>query len=470
MRIFSYLEDKEWVLESATDKFMLSVAAFGAELEREKARQRTYDAMQRKASRGHVAGGKLYGYRNAAVVTAGIDGPRRDHVRREIVPEEAAVIRRIFEMAAAGKGLLRIAKTLNAEGIRSPERQRRKDRTLRRAGWAPSAVREMLHRDLYRGLIVWGKTRRIDRGGTKATQNRPESEWTRLEAPELRIVPEDLWCAAHERLQRTRVAYLRYAGGRAFGRPETGVDSPYLLTGLSVCGVCGGSLFVRKRPDGRNHARAPYAYYACTTHHLRGPRICANGLGMTMSAADAAVLDVLEADILDPRVITLAIETTVHGYSSRPSDIADQRADLEPRLRRLEAEIANLTDAVRLGGNLATLVAALQDAEQRRADLRARSEHLDGLARALPRLDPRVLAEHLEKLLLNWQGLLRAEPAKARQMLRKLLNGRLIFDPHNSPEAPYYQFKGEASYGRLLAGVVVQKGWWPRARAKATTP
>ncbi len=40
VRVFFYLEDRERVLESPTDKVMLSVTAFADELEREKARQR----------------------------------------------------------------------------------------------------------------------------------------------------------------------------------------------------------------------------------------------------------------------------------------------------------------------------------------------------------------------------------------------------------------------------------------------
>src|SRR5882724_7402463 len=45
VEMWAYLDDKRWALDTATDKFMLSVANFTAELEREKASQRTYDAM-----------------------------------------------------------------------------------------------------------------------------------------------------------------------------------------------------------------------------------------------------------------------------------------------------------------------------------------------------------------------------------------------------------------------------------------
>jgi site-specific DNA recombinase len=62
VRVFFYLEDRERTLDSPTDKIMLSLTAFADELEREKARQRTYDAMQRKARAGHVTGGRVFGY------------------------------------------------------------------------------------------------------------------------------------------------------------------------------------------------------------------------------------------------------------------------------------------------------------------------------------------------------------------------------------------------------------------------
>ena len=55
--MFFYLENRERTLESPTDKIMLSLTTFADELELEKARQRTYDAILRKAKAGHVTGG-----------------------------------------------------------------------------------------------------------------------------------------------------------------------------------------------------------------------------------------------------------------------------------------------------------------------------------------------------------------------------------------------------------------------------
>src|SRR5258705_11251724 len=96
VRVFFYLEDRERTLDNAPDKVMLSLANFASELEREKARQRTADAMLRKARAGHVAGGTVFGYVNERVA---------DHVERRVHEDQAAVVRRIFTLAAAGSGL-----------------------------------------------------------------------------------------------------------------------------------------------------------------------------------------------------------------------------------------------------------------------------------------------------------------------------------------------------------------------------
>jgi hypothetical protein len=112
----------------------MSVAAFADEQERERARQRTYDALERKARALHVTGGRVYGYDNVEVRAP--DG-RRLHVVRQVNPEQAAVVRRIFALCAEGQGFTRIAKAFNEDLVAPPRRA---------SGWAPTAVREILLR------------------------------------------------------------------------------------------------------------------------------------------------------------------------------------------------------------------------------------------------------------------------------------------------------------------------------------
>src|SRR5262249_38977752 len=110
VRVFYYLEDRERRLDSPIEKAMLSLPAMSDEMEREKARQRAYDTALRKAKAGHVTGNVCFGYANVEIL-----GPTggHSHVERRIVDTEAAVVRRIFELSAAGLGLKAITKQLN---------------------------------------------------------------------------------------------------------------------------------------------------------------------------------------------------------------------------------------------------------------------------------------------------------------------------------------------------------------------
>src|SRR5262249_29030650 len=144
------------VFDSPIDKMVMSVLGFAEELERDKARTRTRDALQRKAERGYVAGGRCFGYDN--VVVADAEG-RRSHVARHVNEAEAAIVRRIFELAAEGFGLKKIAHQLNDEGALAPTPRR----TGSPRGWAPSSIREVIHRELYHGVIVWGRRQKRDK-------------------------------------------------------------------------------------------------------------------------------------------------------------------------------------------------------------------------------------------------------------------------------------------------------------------
>ena len=166
------------------------------------------------------------------------------------------MVRRIFELCAKGYGKVAIAKRLNAEAAPAPRAQQGRPNAL-----APSSVRAVLYRELYRGEVVWNRTKKRDTWGVKRQQPRPESEWLRVPAPELRIVDEELWDAAHARLAATRQTYLRTQGGRLWGRPPSGLASKYLLTGLARCGMCGGGLEVRSRKHGRRRE----FFYSCSS-------------------------------------------------------------------------------------------------------------------------------------------------------------------------------------------------------------
>src|SRR5262249_25498542 len=226
VRVFDYLEDRERVLDSPTDKLLLSVTTYAAEMERHQARQRTRDALLSRARKGFVTGGTASGYDNVTVVG---ERGQRQHVERRINPIEAATVRRIVDMLAEGLGFKRIAKTLNAERVSAP----RPRRPGRPRAWTGSSLRWIAFNPLYTGRIVWGRTKKRDAWGQKRQSRRLPSEWLELQPREdLRIVSDAAWGAAHERLAAKRAVYS--TPRRFGGRPPGGGETPPLLTRVAA--------------------------------------------------------------------------------------------------------------------------------------------------------------------------------------------------------------------------------------------
>ena len=420
---------------------MLSLTNFAAEVERERARQRTYDALLRKARAGQVTGGRVYGYDNVDVwaSTPGPDGrPVRLHVVRRVNPEQAAVVRRIFELCAAGLGVTRIAKLLNAERIPPPRKAR---------GWAPTAIREMLHRPLYRGELVWSRSQKVDRGGTKKRRERPEAAWLRLDAPELRIVPETLWRDAHARLEQTRRAI---GGGHRRVTPHPcrmDLDSPYLLAGLGRCMGCGGALIAMTRAHGNGRKR----FYGCANNHKRGQAVCANSLQIRQDLLDQAVLQAL-ADVLDERVVEAAIDRALERLRAGQETDLDRRTVIERELSLIEAREQRLVEGIARGDRMDPLLAQLKAEESRKSSLTHELAALVDQGR-LASLESRRLRQEPTRRVADVRELLARHEPGARRLLQTLLVDRLGFTPFEENGKRGYRFEGEATYGGLLAGL-----------------
>ena len=104
--------------------------------------QQVVRGMREAASRGFwVAPQAPYGYRKVHVQ----DGVKKRPIL-ELDPPADAVIRRVFQMMLRSGSVLDITKTLNDEGIPSPDGKR----------WAKTTIHRMLCNEAYTGTVVWG--------------------------------------------------------------------------------------------------------------------------------------------------------------------------------------------------------------------------------------------------------------------------------------------------------------------------
>ncbi len=334
---------------------------------------------------------------------------------------------------AEGQGFTRIAKALNEDGVTPPRRA---------SGWAPTAVREILLRPLYRGEVVWNRQRKRDRWGVKRYLARPEAEWLRIGAPELRIVAEDLWQAALGRLERTREVYFGTGSRAPLDR-----GAGYLLSGIAKCAECGGSLVAFTRDLKRAGRRA---LYGCMYHHKRGAKVCRNRTLIRQEKLDQVVLDAI-AEALDERILKRAVEKAAAQVARRRVAVPDRRAQLERELVEVEARLQRGLDALLAGiGAADELRARLKLEKDRKAALVAELEALKGRGRDVLRLDDQRLREELRTRVRDVRTLLGRDIPRTRQILRKLLVGRLTCAPFEENGRRGYRFTGRGSYAEVL--------------------
>jgi len=156
-------------------------------------------------------------------------------------PEEASVVKRIFEMYRNGMGATKIAYALDAEHVPAPKGKK----------WSPETVPQILGNVHYLGKVKWNerKTKRIVKeGDVKVSRPRAE-EFLIFEGKHPAIIDQDLWDAVqairgtHPRNHKTHNLTNPLAGllwcrcGRAMvGRRYNGKDGQERCAPRFLCG------------------------------------------------------------------------------------------------------------------------------------------------------------------------------------------------------------------------------------------
>ncbi len=412
-RLFFYADRREVAMTNALDSAMVFVPGIAHQTELESIRKRTAEALQERVRSGRLAGGRCYGYRN-------IQNPDREGRRKNTVavvdPEQAKIVLRIFTWYSEGRGLVWIAKRLNAEHVTTPSYGNRGT-----GSWAPSAIRSMLKNVRYIGLHVHGRVERSRKGGRRLTIRADESRVIRIDVPEWRIIPEPLWNAVQARFAAQ--AHLVAARGNPWraGHPR------HPLSGLGRCARCGGPITVTTTKRGRNTIQA----YSCAYAKKRGETVCNVSIRQPRDVVERAIVAYLLDNVLTPQIL--------EQITARVVELAQQdcRRDAVP-VERLEEELSKLRKEQK---RYAAAVAEASDVPDLLAELRKRQERIRSLeatiatARAAPgaaRIALDTLAGEIAGAFERLRQGLVGSPDEARQALRALFPRGLYFEPEGN--------------------------------------
>ena len=284
--------------------------------------------MREAASRGFwVTSHAPLGYRRVHVQ----DGAKK-RPRLELDPPADAVVRRIFDMVLRGSTIMQVTKTLNTEGVA----------TSMGSQWRITTVHRILENEAYTGTLVWGTNAKDD-------------------APPVRV--ENAFPAIVTVQEFQRVRRLLKSRSPKIVHPRR-ASSPYLLSGLAKCALCGKTLTAAEAKSGK------YTYYVCQSILKKGSGACATPRINAKSLEETIILNIRE------NVLT---ESNIHGLVRILDEEMDGVArEQRERLESIEGELEDVKRRLgRVWQALETTDLDMADASERIKELRGRKERLE---------------------------------------------------------------------------------------------
>jgi site-specific DNA recombinase len=357
--------------------------------------EHTKAGKRRAAERGRRNGGpRPFGYRHVPCL---VDGKPSSSL--EIVPSEAAAVRRMFTDVTRGKSQATIARELNAAGIA----------TVRGAAWSQSRVGQTLRNPLYVGKVHYGAEL--------------------FDGAHEPIVSLELWQAVEQ--IRVATAQRRGKGG---GRKPKG---PHLLTGGLLRCSCGASMRARTEPK----SYGTWEAYLCGGRHSGRTTDC------TMPA-------LLRAEVDD--AVWRYFETVGLDYDAMVREDDESRAlrrsEVVARIAEAERELATVTEQFeRIRGDYRAGRLDATDWQSFRDEIAAEQE---AAAAALDQL--RANAEEIasEETLRDAEAETLAALVSIRETLAGIVTGAADLDAARAALRRVFESFSVHRYGEAPAGVL----------------
>ncbi len=348
-------------------------------------------------------------------------GYRKKDGKLCIVPEEAAIIRKIFDLyVQKGLGLRKIAQTLTDETIVS------------RSGkpFSYATLYGMIRNPKYKGYYAGNKFTTLDYRSKKKIR-REKEEWILRRDPEIEaIVAEETWDAANALLEKR---------GKKFKEKEACFQNRYSYSGKILCGEheCA---YHRIVVTGRNGAKEAWF---CREYRLKGKVNGCDGPFFYTEELDEIMQRVWEQFSCDREKICLLLKEAYQKSGNKSRG--------KPKIIALEKEIQ--TYRVRKEKILDLSVEGFLSNEEFRIRNEALNQKLKVLFEEKEKLENSIQSQKEEKIseyeLLNWIRDFTWDPELVTELNRDLLEKIVVSGSREEPRLEIYlhgQTHREVSY------------------------
>lgn len=271
-------------------------------------------------------------------------------------PDQAPIMREIYERICAGETLYQVCDDLDNRGVPTPDGS---------PAWSTGNVCKMLKNPVYKGEFVANRQYRSKEWSPRSQRmvvrdrQRPKEEWIIVPVPA--IVSPRVWEATLQALKRNVKVSTRKAKIR------------FLLQGFLRCARCGRAFASGGSTGPRVDGLKTRFYYLCTSYQL--PRIlrktqCCRSPYVFRDDIDTLVWQSICDIVANPELITSILEERAKAAGG--AEVTDQMAYLARQLAKCEREQEQWDRAYAAG------ILILRDYGEKREAIQLRVKTLEG--------------------------------------------------------------------------------------------
>ncbi|MBQ2968466.1 MAG: recombinase family protein [Clostridia bacterium] len=240
----------------------------------------------------------------------------------EIVPEEAAIVRKIFYLYLEGNSIKDIIEWLEENEIESPKGNKR---------WSSNSVSGILKNEKYKGDALLQKTYTVDYLTKTVARNKGEVAQYYVENSHEGIVSREIFDMVQDEIKRRR----NYTGDKSIS-----FSANYALTGIVFCAECGARY--RRVTWARNGKKR--IVWRCSERLENGIKNCKNSPSLPEDKLKQAILSGLSQASLDVSNITEMVKNEI-GTVIHKNDEQNEYT-IKSKVKKLEEEIRVLNQIV----------------------------------------------------------------------------------------------------------------------------
>lgn len=414
---------------------MMYIASVFSQLERETIAERIRDNMHELAKTGRWLGGTTpTGFTSEAVKSITVDGKTKKACRLKLIPEEADIVRTIFNLYMENDSLTLTEAALIKQGLKTKNGKYFTRFSVKAILQNP--VYMIADRDAYdffikngadlfserddfdgvHGIMAYNRT---DQEKGRATVFLPPDKWIVSVGRHPGLISGKVWTAVQKSLERNK--------SRSFRRPRS---NEALLTGLLFCS-CGGRMYPKM---GRSRAKdgKPAYTYVCRMKERSQRSVCssrnANG-----NVLDMEIIEQIKSLQDDKETFIDRLEQSRKFYAGSQikhkrqlEDMRKEKAESEKKINLLVDSLAEMSDSP-ARGHVARRIEQLNEEYQ---FLEKRIQELEGAA------FQHVLSDaefdlHLQLLTVFGDGIDEMSVEQKRAVLRAVIR-KVVWDGVNA--------------------------------------